>query len=216
MGHRWLVEINGAACEVEGEAGGSSGVWHLSEEEFHQIPAEIRCAEFPDQRFDQIGLDGLTAEFGIETERGVIQKNIWSPSHRTCGIYATLISWCWEGLYAQSRYDYRILLEQLHSYFADWGVNGRATPEGIRLFGMFSSYDEAALTSLFQDVAHVPEPIIDMTNFENAGTLLYPVFKNFFQHSPHSRWLVNTVSREQMLEAGIPECAMISNTDIVE
>ena len=156
-----------------------------------------------------MGLDGITVRFQIETDSATRRKEIWCPEMSRCGAYAILVRWCWDGLYTHSNDEYRVRLEQLHSYFHDWGINVRQTPDGLRLFGMFSSTDENQLSASFDHVAAMPEPVIDMTNFENTGTLLYPVFKQFFIRAPKSRWLVNQIAYHHMCAAGIPETSMV-------
>jgi hypothetical protein len=112
-------------------------------------------------------------------------------------------------LYEQAPEPYRLRLEQLHSYFHDWGIPVRRTATGLRIFGMLSSFDEPALSRCFNEVADLPNLEIDMSNFEGTGTLLYPVFKQLFQRSPNSKWRVNAGAQQQMKQAGIPETAMV-------
>jgi hypothetical protein len=60
----------------------------------------------------------------------------------------------------------------------------------------------------FDEVAKMPAPEIDMSNFSSVGTILYPIFKKFFDRAPGSTWRVNSAALRQMKEAGIPETSM--------
>lgn len=208
--HAWSVELSDDCGEVAGTCAGTRGDWRLSERDLAAVPVEVRSDWFPDDDYNRIGCDGISVSFSITTDTASREKMIWCPADSICLEYATLLQWCSNGLYQHSPDDYCVRLEQLHSYFDDWGIPVRRTRDGLRIFGMLSSLDEPELRRCFDEVVDMPAPEIDMSNFENTGTLLYPVFKSFFQAAPGSRWRVNPAAHLPMRQAGIPETSMVA------
>jgi hypothetical protein len=207
--HSWSVELSDDDGEISGKCRGAAGTWRLSKRELAALPAEVRSGRFPDGHYHRIGCDGISVSFSITTDAINREKMIWCPEHSVCPEYAALLHWCWGGLYEHSAEEYRVRLEQLYSYFSDWGIPVRRTPRGLRVFGMLSSRDEPELRRCFDEVAEILAPEIDMSNFENTGTLLYPVFNRFFQRAPGSIWRVNASAHRHMKQAGIPETSMV-------
>jgi hypothetical protein len=207
--HTWSVELSDDHGEVVGKCPGARSTWRLSLAELATIPATVISGSFPEIDYDRIGCDGISVNFSITTDSINRKKTIWCPDDGVCPEYATLLRWCWTGLYEYSSDAYRVRLEQLYSYFSDWGIPVRRTASGLRIFGMLASPDRPELTRCFEEVAEIPAPEIDMTNFENTGTLLYPVFKSFYQRTPGSTWRVNAAAQRHMKQAGIPESSMI-------
>ena len=207
--HAWSIELSDDHGEVCGNCAGEVSTWRLSERELAAVPAEVRSGSFPDNDYHQIGCDGISVNFSITTDTASREMTIWCPAHVVCPEYAALVHWCWSGLYQHSRDEYRVRLEHLYSYFYDWGIPVLRTQEGLRIFGMLSSNHEAELRLCFDEVVDLPAPEIDMSNFENTGTLLYPVFESFFQRMPGSRWRVNAAAHRHMKQAGIPETSMV-------
>jgi hypothetical protein len=205
--HVWMVELSDYHGEVSAKYGDKGSAWRLSERELAALPAEVRLGRFPDNVPCRMGLDGITVRFSIATDAARQEKQIWSPTYYDCPEYAALLHWCWSGLYEHSCDNYRAMLEQLHSYFRDWGIPVFRTTCGLKILGG-SSGDEPELTRYFDEVAMMPTPEIDMSNFEGVGTLLYPIFKKFFHRAPGSIWRVNSAAMRQMKEAGIPEASM--------
>lgn len=207
--HSWSVEVLGARGKVTGKCAGELCTWQLSEFDMAALPSEVRSGWFPDDDYDQIGCDGIGVDFSITTDEINREKRIWCPEQSLCPEYSVLLRWCWSGLYENSSGEYRRRLEELFSYFNDWGVPVRRTNSGLKIFGMLCSGQESELKRYFDEVTALPAPEIDMSNFENTGTFLYPWFKRFFQNSPDSKWRVNARARSQMKQAGIPEESMI-------
>lgn len=207
--HSWSVELSDDHCEVAGKCLDTMSTWRLSKQELAALPAEVRSGWFPDSDYDRIGFDGITVSFSITTDVINRQKEIWCPEQSVCPEYASLLRWCWDGLYEHSPKEYRVRLEQLYSYFSDWGASIRRTSRGLRIFGGLSTLDEQELRRYFDEVAELSMPEIDMSNFEGTGTLLYPIFKQFAERSPNSKWRVNASAQFHMKQAGIPETSML-------
>lgn len=207
-GHVWSVELSDNHGEVSAKYGCEGSTWRLSERELAVLPAEVRLGCFPESVPCGMGIDGINVRFSIATDAIRREKEIWGPTYHDCPEYAALLHWCWSGLYEHSCDNYRVVLELLYSYFDDWGIPVFRTTSGLRIFGRLSSSDEPELTRYFDEVAKMPAPEIDMSNFEGAGTLLYPMFKKFFDRTPGSIWRVNSAALQQMKEAGISEASM--------
>lgn len=207
--HEWSVDLLDDRGEVVGTCPGARGTWRLSDRELAAVPGEVRSGWFPDNDYNRIGCDGISVSFSITTDTASREKMIWCPEHSVCPEYAALLHWSRSGLYQHSADEYRVRLEQLYSYFNGWGIPVRRTGGGLRIFGMLSSPDEPELRRCFEEVVGMSAPEIDMSNFENTGTLLYPVFKRFFQRAPGSRWRVNAAAHRHVKQAGIPESSMV-------
>jgi hypothetical protein len=52
--------------------------------------------------------------------------------------------------------------------------------------------DETALRDLFNSLSPDEPYVIDMTNFEGMGTLLYPAFVEFALRNPRTSWAAST------------------------
>lgn len=214
MPHLWTVELSSTHGTVKGECDGVRGAWKLSSVDLEAVPREVRLCLFPDKDYHNSGLDGIDVHFSITAGSVVLDKTIWCPERRLCPEYASLLRWCWCGLYEHSPLHYREHLEHLYSYFSDWGIPILRTANGLRIFGSLTLSHKAALKRCFDSVTGLPAPVIDMTNFGGTGTLLYPLFKRFFKRSPSSKWLVSYGAYQQMKEAGIPESAMVLGTSL--
>jgi hypothetical protein len=203
--HTWYITLSDTEGKVTGECWEAEGVWQLSAQALLALPAEVRADHFPDRKNLYDWLDGIAVRFLIITKKNVVEESILCPDHKFFPEYSTLLQWCWNGLYEHSPDEYRVHLEHIFSYFSDWGSPIRRTPKGLRIFGYLRSSDAAELQKRFDKVAEMPEPEIDMSNFGSAETLLCPLFKQFFEQSPDSIWIVNSNARELMKEAGVPE-----------
>jgi hypothetical protein len=209
--HVWSIALSDNHGEVRARYFDQVSLWRLSEFDFSGLPAEVRSGCFPDNIPWQIGLDGITVRFSIASDAVRQEQEIWSPSYSSCPEHAALLHWCWSGLHEHSCDSYRVLLERLYGYFHDWGIPVFRTTRGLRIFAGLSSGREPELVRYFDEVATMPAPEIDMCNFEGTGTILYPIFKKFFDRAPGSLWRVNSAARRQMKEAGIPETSMMQD-----
>ena len=160
--HAWSVELAGARGEVTGRCAGESCAWRLSDRDLAEVPAGLRSGWFPDDDYNRFGCDGISVHFSITTDEICRKKSIWCPGENLCPQYSVLLRWCWTGLYQHSSGEYRRRLEQLYSYFDDWGLPVRRTNNGLRIFGMLCSGQERELKRHFDDVAHLAAPEIDM------------------------------------------------------
>jgi hypothetical protein len=201
--HTWSISLSDTEGKVTGECQEAEGVWQLSAQELLALPAEVRAGHFPDRKSPYDWLDGIRVHFLIITDKNVVEESIHCPDCEFFPEYDALLKWCWHGLYEHSPDAYWVHLEHIFGYFGNWGSPVRRTPKGLRIFGSLGASDAAELQKRFDEVAEMPEPEIDMSNFRGAGKLLCPLFKQFFEQSPDSIWIVNSNARELMREAGL-------------
>lgn len=212
--HRWSVDLTGHQGSVSGKCGVHNGKWELTSAELSAIPKEIPSGSFSFEDHQNIPcLDGTTIHFLITSAAGVQDKSIYS--HCLPPEFNTLLRWIWEGLYEHSAYQYRLRLENLHDSFFAWGAPIRRLPQGLRIFGGMATYWKPDLKRHFEEITEFEfwnyrsgEPEIDMSNCNGISTVLYPVFIQFFQQCPMSKWRVNSKIFRQLNEAGIPAASM--------
>jgi hypothetical protein len=207
--HVWSVSVADNAGEVAGRSHWVSGAWQLSQQELACIPNAVVAGEFPDNPFQFDGMDGITVKFSLTKDGIKRELSIWCPEFKLHPDYAGLLHWCWHGLYANAVGDYRLALEQLYSYFDDWGLPARSTANGLRIFGGLGSGDEPELEKAFDEIRHLPRPEIDVTQCGGVGTLLYPLLRQLHKRLNGATWHVNRVMERHLLQAGIPESAII-------
>ena len=96
-------------------------------------------------------------------------------------------------------------LEQLHGYLR-LGLPVRLI-EGkvrcLRLFGGLSSSDEDDLRSCFAWLPSGEPLVMDMTNFDGMGTLLYPAFVEFASGRRVLAWAVSGAARRHIASMGL-------------
>jgi hypothetical protein len=148
------------------------------------------------------GLDGITVDYDIQSETIHRKLAIWCPDDQIAPELSALTRWCWDRLYGQNR-DYDSYLEQLFGYFSDWGSPIFRLGNRLKLFSALTPKCLDELENHFAWLAEIPDPIVDMTNFERMGTLLYPTFKNFAQANPLVRWHVNEKAARALNDVGV-------------
>lgn len=165
----------------------------------------------------QAGCDGMSVTASYR--KGDIEASFsaWSPDINSIpGQFLVLVyGLAWEAL-KESRSIQR--LEQLHNYMG-LGVPARIV-EGeftcLRLFGSISAGMEDSLRELFAKLSSEDRLLVDMTNFDGMGTILYPLFIEFAGNQSRVRWVANENARQHLSSIGIakedifsePESAM--------
>ncbi len=81
----------------------------------------------------------------------------------------------------------------------------------IRIFGSLSSSDGQALRSAFMRLPEDGPLLVDMSNFHNMGTLLYPVFKHVLRRRGHIAWCATGHAKDQLKEIGVPCSAVFDD-----
>ena len=76
-------------------------------------------------------------------------------------------------------------------------------PNGLRISGMLSSDDEKDLEAAFSYAQSIESPVIDMTNFDNMGTILIPIFERFYKRCPTAKWRLNETAVMFLSQVGI-------------
>lgn len=98
-------------------------------------------------------------------------------------------------------------LERLHGYLSP-GIPIKfftSKPRTIRIFGSLSSDEKEELESDFDALADNQPLLIDMSNFDGMGTLLYPIFLQFSKRPGRTAWVASAVARKQLSEIGMTE-----------
>jgi hypothetical protein len=167
-----------------------------------ELEACVPGLDAPDTR---VGLDGMTVIFEI-TDGGARRRiAAWSPKvgdarHTYLArLHATATEVLRDELAQRT-------LEQLHVYL-DLGLPARdhgGAPRRLQIFGHLSSSEEEELARFFARAAADEPVLVDMSNFEGMGTLLYPLFRRFSRRAGATAWVVSPPARKQLEQARVP------------
>lgn len=167
-----------------------------------ELEACVAGLDAPDERR---GLDGMTVIFEITDASARRRIAAWSPEvgdarHTYLArLHATATELLQDELAQRT-------LEQLHGYL-DLGLPARdhgGSPRRLQIFGRLSSSEEKELEKLFALAAAEEPVLVDMSNFEGMGTLLYPLFRKFSRRAGATAWAVSPPARKQLAEARVP------------
>jgi len=78
-------------------------------------------------------------------------------------------------------------------------------PFRVRFYGILSSGDDKDLKKLIDGLPTDKPLVIDMSNFQGMGTILYPRFRELIRRNPDITWISSREAKRQLLEIGVPE-----------
>jgi hypothetical protein len=151
-----------------------------------------------------IGVDGMSARASWRQGKVTSSFEAWSPSPDSR-----------HGKFIRRIYDLgwqvvreRVSIERLEQLHADLrlGLPARLI-EGkvrcLRIFGSLSSSDEDDLRSFFAALPSGEPMVMDMTNFDSMGALLYPAFLEFASERRSLAWAVSEMARRHVDSMGL-------------
>jgi hypothetical protein len=161
-----------------------------------------------------LGCDGIQLAGAIASVGEVFELSAWSPRAGSDqhAFFATLHRLAVEFFEHE---EVRLAMEHLHGYL-DLGpplVDLGGKPRRVRLFGMLGYPPPAELTALFESLASDEPLVMDMSNFENMGTLLYPLFRKLARRPGPTTWCVSASARRQLAAAGVDAAVMFARID---
>lgn len=150
------------------------------------------------------GMDGMSVTVCHSTVNAVHELSSWSPSEETPQGRLVLLLYrlAWEVLVEPISIR---RLENVHGYLrlglpTRW-VEGDVRQ--LRIFGGLSTQWTNELRTLFSTISRNEPLIIDMSNFDGMGTLLYPIFADFAGSHHRLAWVASAYPEQQLAEAGI-------------
>ena len=166
------------------------------------------------QHANAIGLDGMSVNAAYRHGKTETDFEAWSPAPESApGRYICLIyDLAWKVVNKQLSIE---RLEQLHGYL-QLGLSARVIDgevKCLRLFGSLSSNDEEALRTMFSSFGQDEPLLIDMTNFDGTGTLLYTVFIEFASHRQNVAWAASKSARTHIDSMGLTAPKVFETTD---
>lgn len=154
------------------------------------------------------GCDGMSLTGEIADARGLARFDAWSPQRESepaqHAYFAALHGLAKEALPEERA---QLILEQLHGYLGlglpvvDLG----GAPRRVRIFGRLSYPANPKLVSIFEGLTGEEPLLMDMSNFENMGTGLYPLFRELAGRPGATVWCASARAREQLEEMGIEQ-----------
>jgi hypothetical protein len=137
----------------------------------------------------------------------------WSPDAASpAGRFVDLVyGLAWEVLSQRVSVE---RLEQLHGYLRP-ELPARLVPGDVpclRLFGRVASCHQEELQRLFARLEREAGLVIDMTNFEGMGTLLYPTLVRFASTARRLAWACSKGARAQLESMRVPSAHVFDDT----
>jgi anti-anti-sigma regulatory factor len=160
----------------------------------------------PDKIKDEtaIGADGMTVCATFSQGGSTTTFRAWSPGLASeVGKFVNLLYvLAWDVLKDRTSIE---RLEQLHGYM-EIGLPARFVAGNVttlRLFGSLTSNDYAELQRLFDSVLRQSPLVIDMTNFDGMGTVLYPIFRQFAKRHQCLAWACSEGAKRHLQSMGL-------------
>jgi hypothetical protein len=166
------------------------------------------------QSEDGLGCDGMSVSATYREGEKVTCFETWCPTQASpLGRFVHLIyDLAWPVLNEQWSIA---RLENLHGYL-DRGLPARLLSgevRTLRIFGGLSSSFEADLRMLFESLPTDEPLIVDLTNFEGMGTLLYPVFVEFAKKHPRIAWAGSPAAKHHLDAMGLDAWTIHDTTE---
>jgi hypothetical protein len=153
---------------------------------------------------DTIGADGITVHAYYRQGSSNVVFEMWGadPSQRAGAFAHLLYDLAWKTLKNPLSVE---RLEQLHGYLRDTlparVIDGPV--RRLRLFGALTSSHDKELRRLFASLSSTESLVVDMTNFEGMGTLLYPLFVKAAQEHPRLAWVCSPAAKRHIQSMGL-------------
>jgi hypothetical protein len=159
-----------------------------------------------------VGLDGMSIDAAYSTPATTHSFTTWGPTEDSpLGAFVvSLYELAWETLKDDVSIE---RLEQLHGYL-HLGLPCRVineSPRRLRLFGGLSSGHEKELRDFFKAFPSDEPLVIDMSNFEGMGTILYPLFVEFANAHKQLAWFGSPNAVRHLHEMGIQETTICNS-----
>jgi hypothetical protein len=167
------------------------------------------------QSGDSFGVDGMSVQATYRQGDLVVSFDTWCPDAGSPdGMFVHLLyDLAWEFLKEPTSID---RLEQLHSYL-DLGLPVRLLSGDViclRLFGSLASYHERELRELFDTLPKESPLVVDMTNFDGMGTLLYPAFLAFASERPLLAWACSESAKRHIEAMRLPSPKVLDKKEV--
>ncbi|MDJ1486224.1 hypothetical protein QNI16_37420 [Cytophagaceae bacterium YF14B1] len=161
---------------------------------------------FACKTLETFGLDGISVSVHLKDIQRTNEFTFWSPRKATEPTEHQLVEVVLELIRQHFTDDsYQNYLEQLEQYF-EFGLPAKiksVDPFVVRIYGSLSVYEKDELTQFLQDLPVAKPILMDMSNFNGMGTILYPVFQSLLSHTNRIIWVANHYAKDQLLAIGV-------------
>lgn len=191
---RWYLDCRANDFEVPTQFQETIAVPFEQADAFWKLMTSLNPASVRPKKV--LGLDGMSIIAAYQDWAAESEFESWSPDPTSPeGEYLGLIYRLgWEVLRNETSIE---RLEGLHGYLR-LGLSARIIPgevKCLRLFGSLTSSDERALRKVFESLPKEEPLLVDMTNFDGMGTLLFPAFVDFSSGHNQLAWAVSKDAR---------------------
>jgi hypothetical protein len=110
------------------------------------------------------------------------------------------------------------ILEGIHGYLG-LGLPAKnlgGNPYCVRIFGILNSSDQENLQQFLDELPESTPLLVDMSNFDRMGTLLYPIFQQFMrrrQAAPTTWWTPSNEARRNLQALGVPSSSIFETRE---
>lgn len=163
------------------------------------------------------GMDGMTLQLEYwDVGRSPLIGSAWSPApDRLPDIHRLVTAVYSVALDRLTDEKSQRLLEKLFGYLR-LGLPAKdlgGTPRVLRLFGRFSTEYEKQLQAFLSAVAPGEAVLMDLSNFEGMGSLLYPLFAEFARRPGKTVWWASSLAETPLREISIPSDRIAGTRD---
>ena len=162
---------------------------------------------------DRIILDGIRVDCEFNNDLISEDFNFHSPdsSMRSYEFANQIIDLCFQKFESSKALEAIELVERYFGFHFPWKIVN-TDPFTCRFYGRLSIHDQEELNQFIESIANQDRILIDLSNFEGMGTILYDSFRKLNSNIPNINWLVqeeNDWVIQQLLEIGIDQNEII-------
>lgn len=179
---------------------------YLKTEELNEIQSLLLDLATNKEVDNRLILDGIMVECEVDFGSGLKRFRFHSPeqSMRSHQLAEQLIRLCFEKFQSTKAIE---ILEQIEGYFSfseHWKII-QSDPFTCKIHGSLCVYDQEGIAQFFESIKPQHNILVDLTNFEGMGTVLYDTFKQF-NSEVSAKWMVKQDNERvinQLTEIGI-------------
>ena len=162
---------------------------------------------------DRIILDGIRVDCEFNNDLISEDFNFHSPdsSMRSYELANQIIDLCFQKFESSKALEAIELVERYFEFHSPWKIVS-TDPFTCRFYGRLSIHDQEELNQFIESIENQDRILIDLSNFEGMGTILYDSFRKLNSNIPNINWLVqeeNDWVIQQLLEIGIDQNEII-------
>lgn len=185
----------------------------LNSKETNNILPLIKDLALNKEVDDRIILDGIRVDCEFNNELISKNFNFHSPdsSIKSYELANQIIDLCFQKFKSSRAIKKIELVESYFGFYTPWKIVN-TNPFTCKIHGRLSIHDQEALNQFIESILNQDKILMDLTNFEGMGSILYDSFRKLNTNIPSIKWLIreeNNSLIKQLLEIGINQDEII-------